>query len=75
MLGVVSIGRSAWQSFGMHDVSPLLDELIAQLESSKPNPTLWSSSAARALEQQLTELQHRLRLLQSQLIHLPRISL
>jgi hypothetical protein len=75
MLGGVSIGGSDWQSFGMHDVSPLLDELIAQLESSKPNPTLWNSSAARALEHQLTELQHRLRLLQSQLIHLPRISL
>jgi hypothetical protein len=59
----------------MHEVEPLLASLIAQLESSKPNPVLWNSSAARALERQLDELQNRLRTLQSQLIHLPRIAL
>ena len=59
----------------MHEVEPLLNELIAQLESSKPNQTLWNSSAARALEYQVNELQNRLRTLQSQLIHLPRIAL
>lgn len=60
---------------GMHEVEPLLDELIAHLEASKPNPVLWSSSAARALENQLDELQHLLRTLKSQLIQLPRIQL
>jgi hypothetical protein len=59
----------------MHEVEPLLNELIAHLESSKPNPLLWNSAAARALETQLGELQNRLRFLQAQLIHLPRISL
>jgi hypothetical protein len=59
----------------MHEVEPLLNELIAHLESSKPNPLLWNSSAARALERQLGELQNRLRFLQTQLIHLPRIAL
>jgi hypothetical protein len=59
----------------MHDVSALLDELIAQLEQSKPNPTLWCSSASRALEAQIARLQLELRTLQHQLIHIPRISL
>jgi hypothetical protein len=59
----------------MHEVEPLIHELIALLETSKPNPTLWNSSASRALENQLSELQNRLRGLQVQLLHLPRIAL
>ena len=59
----------------MPDVSTLLNELIAQLEQAKPNPVLWNSSASRALELQIDELQNELRILQTQLIDLPRISL
>lgn len=55
----------------MHNVDLLLNELIAQLESAKPNPTLWSSSAARALDHQIEVLQQQLRNLKLQLIHLP----
>jgi predicted transcriptional regulator len=54
----------------MHNVEQLLIELIAQLESSKPNPVLWNSSAARALERQVENLQHQLRRLQHSLIQL-----
>jgi hypothetical protein len=59
----------------MHDVFLLIDQLIAHLEQSKPNPTLWRSSAAKALELQIAGLQLDLRNLQHQLIHLPKISL
>jgi hypothetical protein len=59
----------------MPDVSTLLNELIAQLEQAKPNPVLWNSSASRALELQLEALQTELRILQHQLIDLPRIFL
>jgi hypothetical protein len=59
----------------MPDVSTLLNELIAQLEQAKPNPLLWNSLASRALELQIDLLQTELRILQTQLIVLPRISL
>ena len=55
----------------MHDVDQLLSDLIAMLESSKPNPVLWNSSAARALELQVDHLQNQLRHVQASLIHLP----
>jgi hypothetical protein len=59
----------------MHELQILLGQLVAQLESAKPNPQVWNSSAARALEQQLESIQHRLRSLQAKLIRLPEISL
>lgn len=59
----------------MSDVSTLINELIATLEHSKPNPLLWNSSSSRALEAQIDALQTELRILQHQLIELPRISL
>jgi hypothetical protein len=59
----------------MSDVSTLINELIATLEYSKPNPLLWYSSSSRALELQIDSLQTELRILQHQLIELPRISL
>ena len=55
----------------MHDLEILLGQLIAQLESAKPNPQVWCSSASRALEQQLEGLQYRLRTLQNNLYSLP----
>lgn len=59
----------------MSDVSTLINELIATLEQSKPNPLLWNSSSSRALELQIDALQTELLILQHQLIELPRISL
>jgi hypothetical protein len=56
----------------MHEVENLLVDLIAQLETSKPNPVLWNSAAARALENQISHLQRQLHTLRSQLVHLPR---
>ena len=59
----------------MHDLEILLGQLVAQLESAKPNPQVWNSSASRALEQQLEVLQYRLRTLQQNLYSLPDIRL
>jgi hypothetical protein len=55
-------------AFGMHDVQVLLSQLVAQLESAMPNPALWNSSAARALQMQLEQLQYRLRQVQASLL-------
>ena len=59
----------------MQELEYLLAQLVSQLESAKPNPQVWNSSAARALEQQLESIQHRLRSLQTNLIRLPEIRL
>jgi len=55
----------------MHDVDLLLLSLVSQLESAKPNPLLWSSSAARALHRQLEDIQNTFHALRSNLINLP----
>ncbi len=57
----------------MHEVETLLAQMIALLETSKPNPLLWNSAAARALENQISQLQNQLHSLRGQLIHLPRL--